>query len=369
MKLESYILNDFFNILNEKSINYCVMNNYTFMPEVIPSDVDFAIEEKAFNKLDSLVFDLASKHNVVITQKIWHGYNKCAYILTPLNIEEYFWLQLDFFVDFCAKGYPNLISINQMLQNKKQYKNFYTPVPEIEVPFIIQRRIIKGDLKVKHLNILHDLYLNENDVINEELSNMFGSTLGQVLTKVIIDKDLNLFNNNLATLKIKLKEVSNNNFWFDYKLKYYIQQIKRTIYRIVFPTGISIAFIGNNSLDQDDIIEKVDNVISGSFHGTLKSKPPNLFVYLCFDYFKIIWAKITKRKVYINIRKGSWNSGSLYFFKKVNYIKPDFLFLNEDANNLENIENNKLNGLTYLILKKQSDRTHKHLFNFLSPTR
>ena len=141
-------------------------------------------------------------------------------------------------------------------------------------------------MKVKHLNILHDLYLNENDVINEELSNMFGSTLGQVLTKVIIDKDLNLFNNNLATLKIKLKEVSNNNFWFDYKLKYYIQQIKRTIYRIVFPTGISIAFIGNNSLDQDDIIEKVDNVISGSFHGTLKSKPPNLFVYLCFDLFQ-----------------------------------------------------------------------------------
>ena len=87
MKLETKILNDFFELLNKNMINYCVMNNYIDMPEIIPSDVDFAISFEDYQKLDNLINYLAAKHNVVITQKIWHGYNKCAYILSPLNIE------------------------------------------------------------------------------------------------------------------------------------------------------------------------------------------------------------------------------------------------------------------------------------------
>ena len=355
MKLESQILNNFFDILNKQGINYCVMNNYTEMPEVIPSDVDFAIEEKAFNKLDSLVFDLASKHNVVITQKIWHGYNKCAYILTPLNIEEYFWLQLDFFVDFCAKGYPKLLPIESMLSDKVSYKNFYTPKSSIEVLFVLQRRIFKRDMKIKHLKILYNLYIQDEDMIKEELLNMFGSSLGETLTKVILNKNLTLFNKNLDLLEIKLKHISISNFNF----KYYFLQIKRVIYRLMYPTGLSIAFVGNNTFEQEQLIAKIDNVISGSFHGTLKIKPTNLFSYLFVDYITIVWAKITKKKVYITIDLKNWKGVSLWILQNIYFIKPDLVFFNSDQ---------KINKLTHLLLKKQSDRTAKHFFNILSPT-
>lgn len=87
MKLQSVVLNNFFEILNSIDANYCVMNNYENMPEIIPSDVDFAIDSNIFKILDSLIIKLANENNVSITQKIWHGYNKCAYILSPLNIE------------------------------------------------------------------------------------------------------------------------------------------------------------------------------------------------------------------------------------------------------------------------------------------
>ena len=40
---------------------------------------------------------------------------------------------------------------------KSKYKNFYIPCPEVEVPFIIQRRIFKGDLQIRHLEILKSL--------------------------------------------------------------------------------------------------------------------------------------------------------------------------------------------------------------------
>ncbi len=50
MKLETKILNDFFELLNKNMINYCVMNNYIDMPEIIPSDVDFAISFEDYQK-------------------------------------------------------------------------------------------------------------------------------------------------------------------------------------------------------------------------------------------------------------------------------------------------------------------------------
>lgn len=366
MKLESYILNDFFDILNNQNIDYCVMNNYGDMPEVIPSDVDFAIEEKAFNQLDFLVLTLANKHNVSVTQKIWHGHNKCAYILSPLDTEEYFWLQLDFFVDFCAKNYPNLIPVNKMLENKVSFKNFYVPKSVIEVPFIIQRRIIKGDLNIKHIQSLHTLYNENSKDIESELFQMFGQNLGQIIINSIATKDINLFNNNMDDLKLKLKLISKSNIDSSYKVNYAIQQIKRTFYRVLYPTGLSIGFIDGSK--NSEIISQVDEVISGSFHGTFEYSLNNLIEYLLLDKIKIKWATITKRKVYIKIPE-SYGKIKLYFLTKFVLIKPDIVF---DSNRIDSLniidKEDDFKKMTSEILAKQSQNTMKHMFNFLSPT-
>lgn len=372
MKLKSYILNDFFEILNENGVDYCVMNNYEGMPEIIPSDVDFAIEKEIFNKLDFFVYKLARKHNVYITQKIWHGYNKCAYILTPLDIQEYFWLQLDFFVDFCAKGYPNILPVEKMLCNKIKYKNFYVPKPIIEVPFVIQRRIIKGDLKKAHLKLLNNLYVKNSKTINNVLFNMFGRKLGLILIDTINSQDKNPFNQNLDTFRLKLREISNDNLNLVYKLKYAIHQVKRAFYRVIYPTGISVAIIGDNIEMQERLIHNIDKVVSGSFHGTFNSSPSSILRYLYPNYFKIIWAKITKRKVFINIstNEEGWNNTSLWLLCNFCLLRPDMIFSMKfyEKDEYLDIEKGEIKKITYSILEKQMNRTKKHLFNALSPT-
>ena len=365
MRLESIILDDFFNMLNEKGINYCVMNNYNEMPEIIPSDVDIALEEKYFRFLDDMVNELAIKHEVRITQKIWHGYNKCAYILSPLETEEYFWLQLDFFVDFCAKGYPNLIPVKDMLYSKSSYKNFYIPNNLIETLFIIQRRIIKGDLRLKHIKTLCNLYKRDEKSIEGAIVKMFGSELGEKLLRVINNQDLELFNYNLKKYRTKLKQISNNNINLKYRFGYFIQQIKRTIYRICYPTGLSIAFIGDSYEVNNNLIEQVDKIISGSFHGTNKCNPKSCNSFIINDFLKSVFAKITKRKVYINV-SDKWNRFGHLSFHRILFLKPDVIFNSIKANNKN--DNASLKEITFKILLEQSNRTEKHLFSILSPT-
>ena len=382
MKLESYILNDFFEILNKINANYCVMNNYKNMPEVIPSDVDFAVDIQTFNKLDSLIIKLAKKHDISVTQKIWHGYNKCAYILSPLELDDYFWLQLDFFVDFSARGFPNLMPNKMMLDRKIKYKNFYIPRSEIEVPFILQRRIFKGDIEEKHLKTILFLYNKNTETVQKGIIDIFGKEEGKSLINFIESKKIEKFQQNFSTYRKKLKKISLDNTNLIYRLKYLIWQVIRAFYRFYYPTGLSIAFVGENTNLKKEFIEKFNNKISGSFHGSSYFFPKNIIEYLQNILFKDYWSRVTKRKTLWNLdtSKSNWKRlFNLRFIPKTDII----VYMNDDIsekseNNIELIsfvltKDKKQNEILmkkciYIILKKQSIRTQRHLMSKVSPT-
>ena len=366
MKLESYILNDFFEILNKIDANYCIMNNYINMPEIIPSDVDIALDEQTFGMLDALIINLAKKHNVVITQKIWHGYNKCAYILSPLNIDDYFWLQLDFFVDFSGRGFPNLLPNNIMLSEKIKYKNFYIPKPKIEVPFILQRRIFKSDIEEKHIQILVKLYNKNIEAVQRGIVNIFGKKEGESLIKFLESEDINFFKDNFPSYRKRLKKISEENTTFIYKCKYIIWQFIRAIYRFYYPTGLSIGFIGQDSLEKQNFIKIFNNKISGSFHGTTFFKPKDIKEYFENMSIKDYWSKVTKRKTL-------WNLDSLLLdwegkFDNSYFIpKPDVII--KLSNKLESEDISRfMNESINISLRIQSERTKRHLMNNISPT-
>lgn len=367
MKLESYILNDFFNILNEIGANYCVMNNYTEMPEVIPTDVDFAIDKETFASLDSLIIYLANKHNVSVTQKIWHGYNKCAYILSPLKTERFFWLQLDFFVDFCAQGFPNLMPVSNMLNNKKQYKNFHVPMPEVEAPFIIQRRIIKGDMKLAHLEILSKLYIQSEKKVSKAIIDTYGVDLGNLLMKTIELKKIDIFNNNFKLFRKSLKQVSNKNSNVKYKFNYYFNQVKRGGYRLFYPTGMSIAIVGNDLEEQKKFINIIESRISGSFHGTKNNSFVTYIKYLKLLWFSIYWSKVTKKTVYVNLSMRDKNWSVFFNSLLVRRLRLCSDVIISYSSNLFDSQD-YLNSISYQILKFQSDKTMKHLNSKFSQT-
>jgi hypothetical protein len=367
MKLESFILNDFFDILNDIRADYCVMNNYENMPEIIPSDVDFAIDIKTFQSLDSIISSLAEKHNVAVTQKIWHGYNKCAYILSPLHTDRFFWLQLDFFVDFCAKGYPNLMPIGEMLSNKTKFKNFYIPLPEIEVPFLIQRRIIKGDINNKHLDRILLLYNESPQRVKDSLNLIFGSRATDILLNTILFSDISPFHNNFSFLKRTLKNISKNNSTINYKISYYSNQLIRAFYRLYYPTGLTIGLMGNNLRTIEILAEKVEAIISGSYQGT-----QTVIVFSYFKYFKqhcssIYWSIVTKKKVYVylNLENKNWNKFLKNPIIKLLKLRPTIII---DSESKMKIERESLSNITYQILKLQSERTKRHMNSRLSQT-
>lgn len=370
MKFESRILSYFFDLLNSKKATYCVMNNYLTLPEIIPSDVDIAIDEKTFSELDSMVLELALEFDVVITQKIWHGYNKCAYILSPLNPKRYFWLQLDFFVDFCGKGYPNLLPVNKMLQGRKRYKNFFIPAPEIEVPFVIQRRIFKGDIEKKHIDIVNKLYVGNEVDVKKGIIDCFGENTGNILIEIIEDLDIRKFHSNFTEFRKQLRRISNGNTPLFYRAKYTFWQVIRAVYRLYYPTGLSIKFISTSNYYSDQIIDSIYKRISGSFHGVTYFVVKKDIKYFKFLITRALWSKASKQCV---IMKSEPDSAVVRFFGSLFTSKlcgaNIVIKLPADLKNVDDAFKEKIvDDSVLLILTEQKNRTMKHFKNIFSPT-
>lgn len=137
----------FFVRLNSTGTPYAVMNNYEDLPYLIPSDIDVTVPADFFARLDVFIIDFAERTGTLIVQKLWHGNQKCAFIL---GTSELGFLQLDFFVSFSTKSAPALLSHEELISGARTCNGFRVPSPDVELLFIVMRRLFKDDWDERH---------------------------------------------------------------------------------------------------------------------------------------------------------------------------------------------------------------------------
>lgn len=234
----SLLLSLFFDWLGQERVIYAVMNNYEGLPRIIPSDVDFSVEERVFVALDRHIVEFAQLNGATLVQKLWHGDHKCAYIIAtgPKGTREF--IQLDFFTDFSTKGCPRLITHEDLVDGRRALRGFFVPRPEIELIFTVMRRLFKNDWSPRHCKRIAELsalieghnYLPARYVwLNDTIS-------------LACDGDVR----NLARRRLddwqRLKRVARDEMSLGERLGNFITQARRIFFRLRNETGnLSVA--------------------------------------------------------------------------------------------------------------------------------
>lgn len=265
MQSESPYLEIFFTFLNERGVRYCVMNNYANYPDYIPSDIDIVIDKHTFDGLDKLIKIFSTQYKLPIVQRIWHGHNKRAYILSPHSLYSRFRLQLDFFVDFTAKGYYRLIPSELVLTTSTPYKNFFIPDRSIEAIFLIMRRIIKND--ATHEKIFEIVSLVESREFSwNKVYSMFGTDMGDFFRQFVgRSQDKHILYSNEG--KRILRNYASRSTGLLYKLTYKLSEVPRLFSRLKYRVGVSICFLSPDGGGKSTTIRGVIELLDGSFHG------------------------------------------------------------------------------------------------------
>lgn len=249
---------------------YVLMNKYDTIPNELPSDLDFSISQEHFDLLDNIIPEIAKACKLAVVQKIWHGYRKCAYILSPLDVTEPFRLQLDFFTDFSVKNTPLLIPNDIILKSTRKYGRYTVPSYDLEYIFLCLRRIYKNDFDKEKLIPIRSALLNEPEKCKKAAKKLWGEALGKQMAEAILDEDVETLQRFRNALWEKTRLKSKENSSASYFLKFWKSQIIRYFYRIKYPVGISIAFLAPDGGGKSTAIELVKKLSWGAFHGNIE---------------------------------------------------------------------------------------------------
>ncbi|WP_291992938.1 hypothetical protein [Candidatus Accumulibacter sp. ACC003] len=263
---ESIYLNSFFNFLNEKQFSYCVMNNYQGYPMVINSDIDLVVSKSAFDGLDDLIAEFSRRYDLPVTQRISHSRDGRAYILSPFKISQSFRLQLDFCVDYIAKGYYKLLPAKVVLSTSRPYRNFFIPDPCVEVVFLIMRRVIKNDSSPDKIAEIQGL-TNSSIFSWEKVELLFDKTIAEFcrsfLARRLVDLALRSIDDR-RFLREYSKEISGRVFC----VKYDLSELWRLSKRAIRPVGICVCFLGPDGCGKSTVMRETSKLLDGSFHGS-----------------------------------------------------------------------------------------------------
>lgn len=252
----SQLVSDFFDYMNTQDVAWVVMNNYSGLPEIIPSDIDFSIPPRLFHCLDEFICDFAVKVGARLVQKLWHGNMKCAYILATGPKGSLEFVQLDFFTTFSTKGAPALISHDDLVAGRRVLRNFHVPRPEIELVFTAMRRMFKNDWSARHCVRIAELsgQISNADWLPETYQWM------RPTLEAARCEDVAVVRARRAADWAQLRKTGRRNLSFGQRLANAALQVKRIATRIRDETGQVIILAAPKSSLSDEALETLEMV-------------------------------------------------------------------------------------------------------------
>jgi thymidylate kinase len=264
------ITRQLFSELEKRGIRYCIYNGYEYLPNEVKSDLDIAIEKRAFNDLDYIIYKCSENNNSIVLHKIWHDPWRIAYIISPLYIEKPYSLQLDFFGEFTLRDYKKNNTILRYLileedellleRNKKDY--FYIPSPYLEFFVKLTTMILKASYSQEKFAKILELYQTEKNKAQDLIIRFFQNLSLEICS--------NLEKNNFEWFEknrdILIKALKTNKFKYLTPSRIFLS-VKMIIHRILRPVGMTITFLGPDGCGKSAIVNKTAELLSKSFHG------------------------------------------------------------------------------------------------------
>lgn len=273
------ILNAIFDLMDEEFLDkYVVMNKYDEVPYKLPSDLDMSVTPRDFVRLDGLMTHVAQRSGLLLVQKIWHGYQKCAYVFTPAAPTERFRLQLDFFTDFSVKRTPRLIAWQEIQRSTRQYGRFTVPDYPVEYVFLVMRRVFKDDFDVEHVQAVRLPFAQDEARCRSRAAQVFPEPLCEQLNALVAAGDAVALRVLRPALWQELRRYSKRQTSMAFTVKFWFNELRRFCFRARYPVGMCVALLSPDGGGKSTVFERMAETCWGSFYGIEKMYfRPHLF--------------------------------------------------------------------------------------------
>jgi serine acetyltransferase/thymidylate kinase len=266
----SLLLMEFFELLKERDIEYCVMGDSRQLPRYIASDVDIVVPQSLVPQLPKLIDAYCSCHEVRLVQCLQHEHNAYYFVLAyrgALGKYEYF--ALDLCGDYFRRG-RKLLAASELLASATpavdlagKPKGFMVCSPAVEFCYYLIKKIDKEALDTRHAEHLTQQWRLDPDRSRTLVERFWGDTAEtRLLVRAADSGDwttvARLLPRMCAALRRRLRSSP---------LAIVLEFLRRWR-RWRQPTGMLIAAMGPDGSGKSSVIAAVDRQIREAFRAT-----------------------------------------------------------------------------------------------------
>lgn len=234
------LLLDYFQLLKNNNIEYCVIGNYDKLPEYTSNDVDFWVDDK--DKAERILLSLAKRLNLrlYMQNKTANGTNNYFYYKHEDNSLEI--IKIDLMIETAYKSIIPIVSNKLISQNRKVYKNFYVVNEELEsIMHLFYPLVTFGVVKQKYRDKLQQIVKNKS--FQTKIIKMIGIAYGNELIEYI--EEGNWKKAEACANKIRRKFILSTLTKLNKKrIGIFIDFIKSVFKRVSSKNGLFISFTG-----------------------------------------------------------------------------------------------------------------------------
>lgn len=261
-------LPQFFNTLNNKNIQYCVLRNYQSLPESTGgSDLDILINKKDVEKFIAIMSEISNNYRGNIVSII--SSDICPRICVLGNEGTGWGIMIDLHYDEISyRGYT-ILSNKNVWKNTFQYNTIFALNKKADALIGLFKELLNNKTcKEKYYNDFKNLALDE-DFLNEVFHPIQKPEIIPILFQ---SKNISYSKNELNRL-VKALDIS-----FPKKRINSIKNISKFT-RLFKQPGYTISFLGTDGSGKSTIIENIKPALNYAFHNAVyyEHMRPNKF--------------------------------------------------------------------------------------------
>jgi len=259
---KSTVVSELFCYFEEIGIGYCILAGYEHLPETF-SDIDFMVSAKDFERLPRILSDFAARSGCKLVQALQHESSACYFVLAWQDGAKVCFLHPDSASDYRRNG-RLWFSAESVLQDRRRLENgFFAPSPANAFAYYLVKRIDKRDLGEDPGARLLSYYSADPAGAVREIERLLPDS-AEIVKTALRCGNWQEISTRIGSLANELRgqhpaETGRR------RLSSLGSELFRRVQRVIFPTGMWVAFLGPDGSGKSSVIEAVAMQLAPAF--------------------------------------------------------------------------------------------------------
>jgi serine acetyltransferase/thymidylate kinase len=270
MNERSRIAQTLFRLLENYGIEYCVVGDTRSYTEAITSDIDIVVQETTFTGLPRLFARICREMDVQLVQMIRHEQTATYFVIAWADESGgASFLAVDFCSDY-FRGGRRLLSADELLVQRVAGRDedgseqgFHVPPPHMQFIYYLLKKVDKQELDDAHGDYLCSRWHADATAAWEQVCRFWpAAEHAELIARAAIANEWFLVRGVLARLRRAMRRSA------PLSINGMLREASRRIYRVLRPTGMTMAVLGPDGSGKSSVIERVLADLAPAFRAT-----------------------------------------------------------------------------------------------------